>query len=1206
MKLKIAIIGGGPSAFYCASRILSKLPIAGPRGKDVEVHMFDRLWAPHGLVRYGVAPDHPEVKNCTHKFDDTAQDPRFKFFGNVNVGSVPSFPNTVQIPIDSIRRHYSHIVLAYGASLPFVLPSLGSAAIPALSIVHWYTGHPSNPATPPIDSISHMTVMGHGNVSLDIARLLLSSPQRLAPLDIPQRALDVLSSSTIKHISIASRRGPAQVAFTAKELRELLNLPDVAMIPIAPELLTTPEGASRQQSRILDLLRKGSVAKPETVKKTWSLEFFRSPAKLIDNGVEFNINALDEEERAVPTGLTEHVKTDLIVNSVGYRSEPLEPDWFNGALGRVRQSGSRVLSSQEKPVDRTYTSGWAANGAKGVLATTMMDAYNVAERILEDSLSGPQDVQVEKGVPFEVQSSTQRVINYQDWKRIDTEEIRRGQQNALISTSRTVSTSSRCHNMDHGPTITTNIPLSSPPGTYCQLKNTLTGPVPGSACAFKRAATLAANERKVFVLHDEGENATAARLRTVALAKLFDASEIVTYYKNAPNRAPSQPGDTENTLRASWTGKDQHDLVRIGNHVRQTVDRKGFFVGMISLGQSRRVLEIIAKEHNLIESKADPDIFPSSGRYPISVLTPDMFTTFYIPDPEPFSEDALAPLPALTLPNRALLQCMKDVVSSGRRLYGAPKPSMEELRAAKVAKKQALVDSAKKLEEDRKIWTDLKLRKENGEDIELPEKPLSGKQRKKRRKIEEQMMEIWGDPEDPNDDYPSTNSDEIPTPKTESSLLTFDTISNYVIDPTAEPVAPCPVNLLDEMIQWLEQDVDIVAGQEPRIDFVRGSILGKTTVGGGTSVDLCKQVVGPKGIKPILDAVAKNSHIDRFLLGNNIVGDEGAKVIADFISSEASKRVYNFYIAGNSISPDGIREIAAALATNTTVTALWLKRNPIMPQGAKYLASMLSMNTTLQTLDLVNTGVRDEGVIAVMDALKSNPSSALKHLYLGCNAESLASAIAIRDYLLTGHSKLTSLFASSSRLGDEGIIALAEGLKVDTKMERLGLESVRVGDVGAKALADALEHHPSIVFLDLGFRKGTFEMGEKANHITDEGLFYIAEKLIGPPNNRRKNTLRLLDLTSNCITKEGAEEFVNKYIQGNDQLLRIRLNQKGSERNIDVEHKLKAIGKENSLRYFDANISLTEELQERERVKEALDPKHISEIYSIYRGKINL
>jgi hypothetical protein len=207
---------------------------------------------------------------------------------------------------------------------------------------------------------------------------------------------------------------------------------------------------------------------------------------------------------------------------------------------------------------------------------------------------------------------------------------------------------------------------------------------------------------------------------------------------------------------------------------------------MIGLGRTRRVLEAVAKEHNIIESKADADLFPNSGRYPISVLTPDMFTTFYIPDPEPFSEDACAPLPALTLPNRALLQCMKDIISSGRRLYGVPKPSLEELRAAKVAKKKALEEAAKQLQEDRKVWKELKTRKDGGEDIEVPEKPLSGRQRKKKRKIEAQMLEIWGDPEDPNDDYPSTNSDEIPTPKSELGSLLLEPIDKVSIGCTAQ------------------------------------------------------------------------------------------------------------------------------------------------------------------------------------------------------------------------------------------------------------------------------------------------------------------------------------------------------------------------------------------------------------------------------------
>ena len=346
----------------------------------------------------------------------------------MNVGAARSFDHTIQVPIDALRRHYTHIVLAYGASIPFILPALGAFAMPALSIVHWYTGHPSNPTPPPLESIEHMTLIGHGNVSLDIARLLLSSSKRLAHLDIPQKVLDVMDSSKLEHISIVSRRGPAQVAFTARELRELLNLPDASMVPIPPELLSTPLEASRQQARILDLLRKGSAAKPGTTRKTWSLEFFRSPTMPVSGGIELGINELDKDERAVATGKSQVLHTDLVVNSVGYRSEPMEPGWFDGSLGRTRQSASRVIGPDNKVVPRIYASGWAANGAKGVLATTMMDAYSVAEKLVEDSLSSSvEPVEYVSGIPEEITRSTQRVVTYGDWKRIDAEEVRRGE-----------------------------------------------------------------------------------------------------------------------------------------------------------------------------------------------------------------------------------------------------------------------------------------------------------------------------------------------------------------------------------------------------------------------------------------------------------------------------------------------------------------------------------------------------------------------------------------------------------------------------------------------------------------------------------------------------------------------------------------------------------------------------------------------------------
>ena len=287
-----------------------------------------------------------------------------------------------------------------------------------------------------------------------------------------------------------------------------------------------------------------------------------------------------------------------------------------------------------------------------------------------------------------------------------------------------------------------------------------------------------------------------------------------------------------------------------------------------------------------------------------------------------------------------------------------------------------------------------------------------------------------------------------------------------------------------------------------------------------------------------------------------------------------------------------------------TVTALWLKRNPVLPQGAKYLASMLSINQTLETLDLVNTGIRDEGVVAVLEALQSNPASSLKHLYLGSNAETVVSGRAIRKYLQSGHSRLTSLFAGGSRLGDEGVAAIAEGLKVDRIMERLGLESVRCGDIGAKALADALKDHPAMILLDLGFRKGTYELGEKANSITDEGLLYLGHQLFGLSDPKPRNNIRRFWAINNKITKDGARTFVDQYVVPNERLLDVRLPQTGADRNIEVEHITKRLNYERKKAYFDPERELTSmERLEQDRVSDAFDPKHIAEIYSIYRGE---
>lgn len=431
----------------------------------LRVHLYDRLWAPHGLVRYGVAPDHPEVKNCTNKFDTTATDPRFRFFGNVNVGSTPlhSIPHALHLPLTSILNNYSHLLFATGCTIPTQHPAIPPSAwcIPALSLVHWYTQHPSRPPPPALDKISHLTLIGQGNVSLDIARILLTSPSVLRQYDVPEHVLEVLSRSTVKHVSIVGRRGPLEAAFTTKELREMINLPEASMIPIEPTLLTPPSGVilTRQQRRTLELLQKGSKNPPGSTPKSWSLHFYRSPASLTppssasaSDMVNLTLahTRLDPAtSRAVPTGETSTLPTSLVVTSLGFHADP-ETTFYDPALRHLRSSAGRITTSEGSALKNIYASGWAANGAKGVLASTMIDAYAVASTILSDIVPSSEAVTTTALPPPEIGMASTELLNhhpnldalpseivhgikegmvtqYDDWKVINAEEVRKGE-----------------------------------------------------------------------------------------------------------------------------------------------------------------------------------------------------------------------------------------------------------------------------------------------------------------------------------------------------------------------------------------------------------------------------------------------------------------------------------------------------------------------------------------------------------------------------------------------------------------------------------------------------------------------------------------------------------------------------------------------------------------------------------------------------------
>ena len=273
--------------------------------------------------------------------------------------------------------------------------------------------------------------------------MLLTDVKVLSQYDVPKPVLDVFSRSTVKHVSIIGRRGPLEAAFTIKELREMINLPEASMIPLNPSLLTTPQppppsnSPTRQQSRILQLLQKGSKNQHGTTSKTWSLDFFRSPIGLIppsaNSSAQLSLShtTLDPQtNRAVPTGEISTLPTDLVITSLGFHGEP-SAMYYDPSLGHLRNVSGRIIDHAGTIFNNVYTSGWAATGAKGVLASTMMNAYGVADTIISDWVLNGRDkaLNLDDEPPEEVQTALKEglVTNYADWKKIDEEEVRRGE-----------------------------------------------------------------------------------------------------------------------------------------------------------------------------------------------------------------------------------------------------------------------------------------------------------------------------------------------------------------------------------------------------------------------------------------------------------------------------------------------------------------------------------------------------------------------------------------------------------------------------------------------------------------------------------------------------------------------------------------------------------------------------------------------------------
>ncbi|KAJ5703047.1 hypothetical protein N7488_010595 [Penicillium malachiteum] len=467
--VRVAVVGSGPAGFYAAARLLSKQ-------ENVNVDMYEKLPVPFGLARYGVAPDHPEVKNCEDKFTEVATSPRFNFIGNIELGN--------DLPLSALKPHYDAILFAYGAAKDKELGIPGEQALrsvySARAFVGWYNGLPEHrDLNPDLSNGEDAVIVGQGNVALDVARILLSDVDSLRHTDIATHALEALSKSKIKRVRVVGRRGPLQASFTIKEARELLQLPSVAFEPIRSDVMppdSVINGLPRAQKRLMQLLAKGSANDPQTATKSWSLDFLLSPECLNWSPVhpyrlshaKFSRNELDPSDpfnpssRVTPKFLSSgkraevNLSSSIFFRSVGYKSLPLPglEDLgieFDTQRGVIPNDGfGRVKSPITKGETQTlpdgsliahlpglYCAGWVKRGPTGVIASTMTDAFTTVDTILQDLashngslLNGPgQSTGLGwDGIKAVAQERGLRATSWEDWQRIDAIERERGQQ----------------------------------------------------------------------------------------------------------------------------------------------------------------------------------------------------------------------------------------------------------------------------------------------------------------------------------------------------------------------------------------------------------------------------------------------------------------------------------------------------------------------------------------------------------------------------------------------------------------------------------------------------------------------------------------------------------------------------------------------------------------------------------------------------------
>ena len=413
--LRVAIFGAGPAGIYAGN-------ILAHSYENVTIDLFDSLPAPYGLIRYGVAPDHPRIKGIVNSLHEMLDAGNIRFFGNVEFGR--------DLTLDDVKRHYHAVIFATGAIKDAKLNIPGvelDGSYGAADFVSWYDGHPDYPRTWPLKA-EQVAVLGNGNVALDVARVLAKQADDMLTTDIPANVYEGLKASPVTDVHVFGRRGPADIKFTPIELRELGEVKDVEIV-LCPEdfpegwFNEDAEGVTNQHRVMARVMQSWLERESEPAKRRLHLHFWHQPKEILGENGHVTGMVFDRkgEERKYPL--------QAIYRAIGYWGSALPEVPYDDTKGVIRNVGGRVVDESGQSLNGVFATGWIKRGPVGLIGHTKSDAMETIENLVADvaKFDDPAEPELEQ-VLADLKDKGVQFTDWAGWLKLNEHELALGEK----------------------------------------------------------------------------------------------------------------------------------------------------------------------------------------------------------------------------------------------------------------------------------------------------------------------------------------------------------------------------------------------------------------------------------------------------------------------------------------------------------------------------------------------------------------------------------------------------------------------------------------------------------------------------------------------------------------------------------------------------------------------------------------------------------